>query len=601
MARFTPFTKVTTNVQKSIKEAAKDRKIQSNEIDFDILGIQTLIQSPEYKEFTIVEEPLEKIFDEEMLRSSSLLVKQECKINIRPYHRDETYKNIEIDIASNKSKSKYIATFKKGSVFPKDQNLAKLLKREINRRKLRLGLLIGHFESGLNASLLKIAKAVKEDTPLSKDIKIVIAQSPGPVFPIDDKIILHHENENQDERQFIDGVDPEELIFEYIKPKAGKDGRDCRGNYIKVDEPTVKYAHYSADEKTVKIQEDENSVKYYSIIDGYVKNTSGVISIGQEVTIEAASFKDTGSIDTGENKDISVKIAHKDSTGDAVGSGINIDVKELNIEGTVGSNANVKANELSVGEQTHRNSKLEAVENAKVHLHRGNLKAKTAEIDILENGIVQADDVNVKKMLGGEVVGHRIVIEELTSNTTVIASESIEIQAITGDNNTLIIDPHRIESYHEKVEALIDEIKDKESKLKEIKKEYAKRLTEHNSQIDRIKTFKRRILDATKAKKTPPKADMLRIKQYKIDTDKLKDEASEIKIKEDKISDVKYELEKLYEADLHGTIKNKSRYNGHTKVVFIDVKTSQEYFMLPDGFYEELHLEKDGDDKKITW
>jgi len=601
MAHFTPFIKVTTNVKSTINEAAKDRKIQKNEVDFDILALQTLIQSPEYKEFTIIEEPLEKLFDDETLRSPTLLVRQEYKINIRPYHKDETYKNIHIDIASNKAKSKYIATFKKGSVFPKDPSLAKLLKREINRRKVRLGLLIGHLEPGLNAALLKIAKSVKEDTPLLKDIKIIIAQSPGPVFAVDDGIMLHYEENDEEQRQFVEGVDPDELIFEYIKPKFGKDGRDCKGNYIKVDEPVIKYANYSADQETVKVIEDESSVKYYSIVDGYVKNESGVISIGKEITIEAASFRDTGSIDTGDDKDISVKIANADSSDDAVGSGISIDVKQLNVEGTIGSNANVKANDLSVGEQTHRNSKLEAVENAKIHLHRGNLKAKTAEINILENGTVQADDVNVKKMLGGEVIGHRIVIEELTSNTTIIASESIEIQAITGDNNTLIIDPHRIESYHEKVEANKDEIKDRENKLKEIKEDYAKRLKEHNSQIDRIKTFKKRILEATKAKKTPPKADMLRIKQYKIDTDKLKDETGEIKIKEDKINDVKYELEKLYEADLHGTIKNKSRYNGHTKVIFIDVKTSQEYSMLPDGFYEELHLEKDGNDKKVTW
>ena len=496
-----------------------------------------------------------------------------------------------------------ILTIKEGSVFPIDDNLAKILKKEINKRKLRLGLLVGHFESTLNSSLRKFVKILKAGVALPKDIRFVIAESPGPISPIDDKVILHYEEKNngEEQRQFIEGVDPNELIFEYIKPKRGKDGRDCRGNYIKVAEPLVKNGHFRADEQTINVVEDDDSIKYYSLVDGFVKNVSGLISIGKEVTISEASFKETGSIDVGENKDISVNINNEDSSNDAVGSGVNIDVKELNIKGTVGSNANVKATDLSVGEQTHRNAKLEAVENAKIHLHRGNLKAKTAEIEILENGIVQADDVYVKKMLGGEIIGHNVVVEELTSNTTVIASESIEVYAITGDHNELIIDPHKIESYHEKVEALKEQIKTKTKELKELKGKYVKELKEHNSEIDRIKKFKKRILDATKAGKTPLKADVLRIKQYKLDTQKLQDESENLKLHDEQLASLKFELDKLYEADLHGVVKCRSRYNGHTKVTFIDVKNFEEYFMLPEGIYDELFLVKEGMDKKISW
>ena len=601
MAHFTAFTKNSKNIASTISEAAKDRKIKSNEVDFDLLGMQTLIQSPEYQEFTIIEEPLEKIFDEEMLRSAALFVRQEYKINIRPFHPDEIFENIKITIALNKTKSKVVATFKKGSKFPDTANLAKLLKREINRKKVRLGLLIGHFEGPLNSNLLKLAKVVKPDTPLTKDVKIIIAQSPGPVFAINDDIILHYQKNEEDEKKLIDGVDPDVLIFEYIKPKKGEDGRGCDGEFVKVPEPVIKYANYKPDEETVRIEDEETSVKYYSKIDGYVKNMSGVISISNEITLESASFKDTGSIDTGENKDISVNIGSRGSSDDAVGSGVTVDVKELNVKGTIGANANVKATDLSVGEQTHRNSKLEAVENAKVHLHRGNLKAKTAKIDILENGTVTADDVYVKKMLGGEIIGHRVIVEELTSNTTVIASESIEIHSISGDHNKLIINPHKIEFYHEKVEAFIVQIKEKETQLREIIKEQKKRLSEHNEGLDRIKTFQKRIIAATKAGKTPNRPDMLRVKQYKLEAEKLKLTQEEIKNTEAEINNIKFELEKLYEAELHAKITNKSSYDGRTQVIFIDVKTSQEYSMSPEGVYEELFLVKDGSEKKISW
>ncbi|QOY52716.1 hypothetical protein [Candidatus Sulfurimonas baltica] len=598
MLIFTPVTKISFNIINTINEVAKDRNIKQNDVDFDLLGVQTLIQSVKHKDWTIIEEPLEKIFDEETLRSNSLFVKQEYKIKLRPYMQNKFFENIKIEIALNKAKSKVVATFKKGSIFPCDDNLAKLLKKEINRRKLRLGLLIGHFEGTLNSVLIKLSKVVKCNKPLQKDLRITIASSPGAVFAVDDSIILHYE---KNEKKFIEGVDINELIFEYIKPKKCLHGRSCNGNQITVSEPKVEFSHYRSDKETIEAIEDENSIKYYSKVNGYVKKESDVISISKEVSINSASFRNTGSISTGEDKDISININNKNSSDDAVGSGVSIDVKELHVDGTVGSYAKVKATDLSVGEQTHRNSQLEAVENAKIHLHRGNLIAKTAQIEILENGTVKADDVHVKKMLGGEIIGKRVIVEELTSNTTIIASESIEIHTISGQHNKLIINPDKIESYHEKTQALKREMNTKKTLLAEIKQEYEKSLSEHTKQLDRIKVFQKRVIIATKAEKAPNRTDVIRVEQYKNEAEKLKITAELIAEEENELIATSKELEKLYEAELHAKIINKSRYDGHTQVVFIDVKTSQEYSMIPEGVYKELFLKKDGSDKKISW
>ena len=601
MVSFTPFIKTSLNITDTLNEAAYDRKIPKEEVDFDLLGVQTLVQSSKYPEWTIINETLEKIFDEKIVRSESLHMQQEYKVKIRPYERNKLLENVQIELVSNKANSKVVATFKKGSMFPCDKNLAKLLKREINRKKLRLGFLIVHFEKELNSTLIKLANTIKCNIPLQKDVRILIAESPGAIFAIDDAIILHYAKAEKQKNNLVDGVDPEELVFEYIKPKNGINGRACNGKYITVTKPKIMYTQYKPDEETISVQETETSVKYYSKINGYVKNIAGIISISKEMSISNASFRNTGSIDTGENKDISVNIQNNDSSDDAVGSGVSIDVKELNVKGTIGSNAKVKANDLNVGEQTHRNSQLEAVENAKVHLHRGNLKAKTAQINILENGTIQADDVHVKKMLGGEIIGQRVVIEELTSNTTIIASESITIHSISGDNNKLIINPNKIDSFHKKVEALRAALKTQLAVVKEIKKQYTKNLREHKEQQDRIKVFQARITEATKNSKTPNRADMVRIKQYKNEAEKIKNEAEHIHTIDNEILVTELELEKLYEAELHAKIVHEGRYNGATQVIFMDIKTSQEYSMFPEGIYEELFFKKDGPDKKISW
>lgn len=601
MVNFTPFAKNSLNIQTTLAEAAKDRNIKREDVDFDLLGLETFVQTSKDQEWIVLDESIEKVFDKETLNSSNLQVRQEYKIRIRPYQENSFFKNINMQIASNKAKSKVVATFKKGTIFPCDKNLAKHLKREITRRKLRIGLLSGHFEDGLNATLIKLTKNIPCEKALPKDIRIVIASSSGPILTTDDSVILHYVHSQKQKNNLIDGVNPNELIFEYIKPRRGEDGRNCTGSFITVPEPKVIYSHYDADEETVEKREDRNSVKYYSKINGYVKNTSGLISISKEVSLQSASLRDTGSIDTGENKDISVKINTTDSSYDAVGSGVSIEVKELNVDGTIGSNAKVKATDVHIGEQTHRNSQIEAVENAKVHLHRGNLKAKTAEIEILENGTVNANEVHVKKMLGGEIIGHRVIVEELTSNTIIIASEYIEIHKITGEHNELMIDPNRIDSYHEKVEDAKQRIKTKKTEFKEIKAVYTKNLAQHVERAERIKVFQKRVIAATKAGKAPNKPDMIRIKQYKVEAQRIQEETENLNNKTKEIDAINDELENLYNIEFSARIINKSSYDGHTKIVFKDLKSSEEYTMTPKGVYKELKLQKDGNTKKIVW
>ncbi|WP_455757687.1 flagellar assembly protein A [Sulfurimonas sp.] len=601
MANFTPFTKTSINIINTIKEAAKDRNIKKEDVDFELIGVTTLIQSDKHKDWTIIDEPVEKLFDKKTLKSKSFQIRQEYEINIKPYKKNTMFENMQMSIASNKTKSKVVATFEKGTLFPCSKNLAALLKREINHKKLRLGILIEHFEVNLNSTLIKLAQVIECKTPLSKDIKIVIAQSPGAILPIDDSIVVHHEKNQEEKKSFIAGVDANELVFEYMKPKKGSNGRSTTGEYIVAPEPKTTYASYAPDLETIKIEEDENSIKYYSLVDGYVKDSGRVISISKEVAIKSAKFSNTGSINTGEDKDISVSINQSDSSDDAVGSGVSIDVKKLDVKGTVGSSTKIKANNLSVEEQTHRNSQIEAIEDAKIHLHRGKLKAKTADINILENGTVEADDIKVEKMLGGEVIGHRVIIEEITSNTVVIASESIEVHKISGEHNKLIIDPNKIETHHEEIEKIKEEISTAKTVLSEMKEENEKKVSEHAKRAERIKVFKKRILAATKASKAPNKADVLRIKQYKIDAETLKEKLETIKAQEDKIESKNIELNKLYELELHAVIINKDKYDGHTKVIFVDTKTSQEYTMTPDGVYEKLFLKKDGNEKVVTW
>ncbi len=601
MSTFTPVTKVVPRPKESLLLFAKEHKIAPESIDFDLIDCHTYYQAPKIKEWILLEEPLESAFEEKLIRSELLKLRQSYEIRIRPVASDSTLLHCAIALAANPSKSKITAIIKAGSIIPASSGALELLKNEIQKKKLRAGLMIALFEPYLDEELQEMLQKYAAQT-LSKDIRINAGESPAPIAQEDDHIIYHYDKKERNENRFLDGVEAGDLIAEYVKPKKGKHGRNCAGAFIEVPDPKTKYEGYLApDVDTVERHEDEKSVTFFAKRSGYVKNERGVLKISTEVSLESASFRQTGAIDPGQEKEITVNIKNRKSELDAVGSGVNIDVKELNVEGTIGANTTIKASELNVGEQTHRSAKLEAMEHAVIKLHRGTLKAKTAEIDILETGSVNADDVSVNKMLGGEITAQRVVIKELISNATVTASESIEVHHIFGEDNTLIIDPHCIASYHERIDALQKDIKAKESTYETLTQTHTTQSEAHRARAPRIRSFQKKVLAATQAGKPPLKADVARIKQYKQEALKLEEEGKQITQNTQELQSMREELHKLYEADLHAKIMMKSDYNGHTKIIFVDPKTEQQYMMTPEGSRPVIYLKQEGDKKVIAW
>ena len=78
---------------------------------------------------------------------------------------------------------------------------------------------------------------------------------------------------------------------------------------------------------------------------------------------------------------------------------------------------------------------------ANSELQGGDLRAKEANIDVLEGGTIEGDIVRIKKMLGGEIIARKVYIETLFAHGKIIAFESIEVDNIEGEGNTLSIDP----------------------------------------------------------------------------------------------------------------------------------------------------------------
>lgn len=599
VSAFTPVIKLSTDVMGDLLLAANDRRMTVDEVDFDLLSYETYFQKNEGSEWQALEEQnLLECVTEAEIRSSTFSLRQEYQIQIREY-RPHPHLDLRMSIAADKYKTKMVAIIDPRSIIPLKKGVQEWIKEAIVRKQLRHALLIGIYDRDLNREINRLLLKIQKEGPLTAPYRLSIGEFFPPVPPTDDAIILHYKK-NKKDRSLIEGVHPGDLILEYIFPKQGRDGRGCDGNHIGVAEPQIKYASYIViDEKTISREEDADSIRFYAKVSGYVEREKGVFTISQELQIDSASFRKTGSIEAGKDKEISLKIKQNISSEDSVGTGVKIDIQKLDVSGTVGSHAKIQACELTIGAQTHKKSDINVTENAMIHLHRGNLKAKEANINILEAGKVEADVVHVSSMMGGEIVAREVYVDILYSNARITALESITINRIEGEGNDLIIDPHSITAYHDKISALELEIQAKTAHLDEEGKAFVDRQRSFKENNSRIKQFQQRILNAQKSGTAPMKADLVRVSQYKAEAEKLKNIREELHEAQTRIHALHKELDQYYEADLHGVITHHGIYNGHNRVLFIDPKTHQEYAITPEGKVPKIRLDREGDEKKI--
>jgi hypothetical protein len=599
MSTFTPVTVISTNVTLDMKKVAIAQRTPIENLDFDLLSYTTSFRESVDEEWQILyEDNLLAQTTEVEVRSPHFQLRQEYQIHIR-LSKPHPHMELNFTIATDKTKSKAVAVINPSSKIPLVKGVQGWIKEAIIRKQLRHGLLIGLYDMDLDREINRFLIKLQKEGPLTLSYRLPIGEFFLPILPLNDKIILHYKELNKT-NSLIEGVQPDDLILEYLLPKFGRDGRACTGEHIKVPDPLVKFSTYIViDPETIRSEQDEASIRFFAKVSGFVERKQGIFSISQELQLESASFKKTGSIETGIDKEISLRINSKKDQEDAIGMGVNIDVQKLDVSGTVGGNAKIQACELTIGAQTHKKSQINVTEIANIHLHRGHLKAREANITILEAGKVEADIVRIQKMAGGEVIGREVHIETLYSNATIKALESITIQTIEGEGNNLIIDPHAIESYHQEILDLESMIKENNTLIQNETKTFATRKIALKDQTERIKQIQERVIAKQKRGELPMKADMVRLQQYKSESEALQEQFKTIREAEESLKTLQDKLSTLYEADLHAQIVHQGIYNGHTRIRFIDPKTRQENAITPEGKVLRIRLKKEEEEKKI--
>ena len=575
----------TQNVAKELQSIAKSYEIKADDLDFNIFEIQTFKRMNDAEKSIvgewerISEDGLYELDEEHTLLNPNFQIKQMYEVEVFLKNTDtHKYKDFKLAIGANATKCKVYLSILAGSKIQYNNLLEEDFKDMITKRKIRAGILVDIFDEMVDDVISKITShiRVQEKAEYKKNETVLIAQGYEPTLTVNDKLILHYDKKEEvDEntkidyssRGFIQSVQEGELLIEYVKAKKGKPGRNCRGEYMSPTEPTTKNEPKFNIDDTIKKVEEDDSIKYIANENGYIALENNTYLIKTDVGIDEISFKTTGSISTGLDSDVSINVTETDAIKDAVGTGMNVEVTDIEIDGNVGSKATVKALVASIGGQTHRTATITA-DKLDINVHKGIAYGKNIHITRLEHGKVYGDRVDVIQALGGVIEAKEIDIDICASHVKATASQRIEIKKMHGSENTFTINPLIRKDAKSGLNDNKDEIKTLKVDVNKINKDVQKYKKLIKGGTASFMDIKKRLLHYKKNGVKMPSSFVQKYKQFQNMQIELKDLEASLKIKNEKLELLSSKTKSFQDDILNARIINRDRWNGFNEIKF---------------------------------
>jgi len=573
----------TQYVPRELLSLASSYGISADKLDFNILEIQTFIrinkdtQETDWEEISPYE--LYEIDDKTALLNPNFQIKQVYEVEFIPKDTEnDLYSGFYSAVGVNGSKCKVYLSIKEGSVLKYNPSLEQDLRLLINKKKIRAGILVNIFDEMLENTISKMSAnvQVQESVKFDKNQTILIAQSLEPTKTLNDELTLHYDKKEEIDdntridyakRGFIKSVNKDELLIEYIKAQKGKSGRNCKGEFLKPKEPEITNAPTFQINDTISKKETNTNIEYRANENGYITLEGNMYLIKSEMDVGEISFRTTGDINASLDSDVAMTVTETDAIKDAIGSGVNVEISEITVEGNVGSKARVNAVKATIEGQTHRTAQVRA-DVLRINAHKGSAYGKNIMITRLEHGTVEGDIVSISQAMGGKIRAKEITIEVCNSNVHATASRFIEINKLEGQENIFTIDPLLKRDDDEDVRDNKDDIKDLKRSINDIKVEIQKyqQLVKENTPA--FNDLKKRLLHYKKNGIKMPSSFVKKYKQFqkiKEHLDGIKDESIK---KSDQLTLLTTKTASYQDSIFDAKIINRDKWIGHNELKF---------------------------------
>lgn len=608
-----PFIVRTSNIAKELMQAASNHKLSVHSLDFRIREVQTLSllisdTKSEGDEWTELSEADIATISSDLYLNPKFELKQTYEIEIFSIKKTSKLDHIELSIAGNASLCKIFLTIKPGSelvYYPAfEEDFFELIKK----KKLRANLMIGIFDSMMHENLSEFIAKVKVNGSYHVDgqERFVVAQGFEPIATVNDQLIIHYDNKQNglDEtgridyakRGYIISVVANDLLIEYIKPQKGTNGRNCRGEFITSKDPIVKHEPTFTIGENISRDENDVHIEFRAKTGGYVIFEDGMYDIKTEMDVTEISFRSTGSIETQLDSDVSINVKEKDPLKDAIGTGMEVTVNVIHIDGNVGPDAKVTAHKAVIEGQVHNSATITA-DDLTINVHKGKAFGKEIQITRLEHGSVEGDHVNIAQATGGTVHAKEIDVELLGSHTKLTASKRIEIQKLQGGENILTIDPLLNESreFLDDEQSLMREVK---QVINEVKKElhgYEETMKQNAAAYDDIK---RKLINYKNNGIKIPIAYAQKYKQFQEFKQKLDVLRKEYQDRLDHYAFISERHRALQDEIFEARVINHDRWHNYNEIIFKLIEPPIDVTFIPkdntEGGIFGLHVDDEG-------
>ncbi len=573
----------TQNVVKELLSLSQANDVAIESLDFNVLDVQSFTAINDGKKDLEFEEisndELYELDDTSALLNKAFEIKQIYEIEVYSKEpNDAKFPNFDIAVGANASKCKIYLSIKSGSRIDYFKGFKDELATLINNKKLRAGILINIFDEMLGDVLSKLSSKVKVENffEYTQNETILIAQSIEPTPTIDDEIILHYDKKNDigehekvdySKRGFIKSVVKGELLIEYIKPKKGTPGRNCKGIFLEAPEPLeTNTPEFNIDETIVQKDRD-GSIQFIANENGYITFEDNTYAIKTDVDVESISFRTTGSISAGLESNVNMSVKEEDSSKDAVGAGMEVEVTEIDIDGNMGPNSKLTAIRATIAGQTHKSSIVKA-DKLDINVHKGTAYGKNIHITRLEHGTVDGDVVEVSQAMGGNIRAKEVHIEICGSYVKATSSKIIEIKKLQGSENVFTIDSLLKKSSQKGLEKNEDEIAELEIATRNIKEEIDKYTKTIDDNRVSFLELKKRLIHYKKNGVKMPSSFVEKYKQFLHIEAHLKSIKKEYAVKQDKLILLTTKTASFQDNIFNARIVNRDRWVGYNKLVF---------------------------------
>ena len=526
-----------------------------------------------------------RIISEKLLENEDGDYDKEYEVEFFPFAQEsslmmcDVISTIEIE-GSNPPKKAYLLInpqLLKNNVYITNEDIIETIKRKLALHGVKIGIK----ENLYNAIAEEIKKRL---TPNHKPFKVLVAEWVKPVDGKNSRLIYHFNRYKASgtvsnngkidykNKNFIIPTRKGALLIEYYKPTTGKAGYDIFGKKVEQHVGSiVEELDLEVDNKTIKVVEDDNSLKIYSKNDGVISCSKGMLSVEKTIDINKVDIKTTGNIEGDKGVDLKIGSTSSDEIEDTVSAGMKVVGRSVVVNGDVGPHALIEAEDVEIKGSVHQDAVIKA-KHAKIAVCRGSVESEVAEIDTAEHArILSKNKAVVKDCIASKIISPEIEItgNMMFSNITT-SSKNIMINNVTGDNSTIAVRPMELPWIKEEYKKLLINKESFKLLLENSKKKCNKLKRRINQEKNRYKKALDVIKELKDSKKDVPGSFLIVIKKFKDLTKLYKESVTELRVAKSKYKENLEKMDEIVNSYKKGHILIKGEIEAGNILIFND-------------------------------